>query len=96
MADREAAMLLSPAARKCGFRKNGYLCFEEDCCEPVVLRELLDQKRWSVPERVKDPAAFERAINRNIQKYHPEYWSARQRRLERTEHRKRTPPVPVK
>ena len=35
---REAAVLLSPAARKCGFRQGGYLWFEEDCKEPVVLR----------------------------------------------------------
>ena len=96
MADREAAMLLSPAARKCGFRKNGYLCFEEDCCEPVVLRELLDQKRWSVPERVKDPAAFEQAINRNIQEYHPEYWRARQRKLDRAGPKKGIPPQPAR
>ena len=34
-------MLLSPEARKCGFREGGYLWFEEDCCEQVVLRELM-------------------------------------------------------
>lgn len=36
----ESAMLLSPAARKCGFLEGGSLWFEEDCCEQVVLREL--------------------------------------------------------
>ena len=36
----ESAMLLSSAARKCGFLEGGSLWFEEDCCEQVVLREL--------------------------------------------------------
>ena len=30
--------MLSPAARKCGFKQGGYLCFEEDALETVVLR----------------------------------------------------------
>lgn len=76
---REAAMLLSPAARKCGFREGGYLWFEEDCQEPVVLRELMDKKLWSPPSHVKDPDAFERDIDRNIQQYNPAYWQARER-----------------
>ena len=42
-------MLLSPEARKCGFREGGYLWFEEDCCEQVVLRELMDKKLWTPP-----------------------------------------------
>ena len=58
-------MLLSPEARKCGFHEGGYLWFEEDCCEQVVLRELMDKKLWTPPaDRIKDAAAFERAIDR--------------------------------
>lgn len=76
---KEAAMLLSTAARKCGFRQNGYLWFEEDCQEPVVLRELMDKKLWQPPTRIKDPKAFEQSIDRNIQEYNPTYWQARER-----------------
>ena len=75
-------MLLSPEARKCGFRDGGYVWFEEDCCEQVVLRELMDKKLWTPPaDRIKDPAAYEDAINRVIQAYHPDYWKAREKRL---------------
>ena len=79
MVERTAAMQLSVAARKCGFWENGYLCFEEDCAENVILRELLDKGLWQVPDRIRDTEAFENGINRNIQQYNPEYWSARQR-----------------
>jgi len=75
----EAAMLLSPAARNCGFRQGGYLWFEEDCQELVVLRELLDRKLWTLPSHVADPAAFEAAMDANIQEYNPEYWQAREK-----------------
>ena len=59
----ESAMLLSPAARKCGFLEGGFLWFEEDCCEQVVLRELLDKGLWQIPARIKEPNAFERSRN---------------------------------
>ena len=72
-------MLLSPAARKCGFREGGYLWFEEDCQEAVVLRELMDKKLWRPPSHINDPDAFEREIDRNIQRYNPDYWQARER-----------------
>ena len=61
------------------FPEGGYLWFEEDCQEPVVLRELMDKKLWSPPSHVKDPDAFERDIDRNIQQYNPAYWQARER-----------------
>ena len=78
MVSKEVEAFLSPAARKCGFKQNGFICFEEDSQEDVVLRELLDKKLWSVPDRIKDKAAFEENINNNIQKYNPDYWRARQ------------------
>lgn len=57
------------------------MCFEEDADENIVLRELLDQKLWQIPDRIKDREAFETAINQNIQTHHPEYWQAREKRL---------------
>lgn len=51
MAEWPAYLELSVAARKCGFRENGCLWFEEDCCEQVVLRELLDRGMWTLPDR---------------------------------------------
>lgn len=67
MAEWPAYLELSGAARKCGFRENGCLWFEEDCCEQVVLRELLDRGMWTLPDRISDPAKFEEGINRIIQ-----------------------------
>jgi len=87
----EISAMLSPAARKCGFRQGGYLCFEEDSQESVVLRELLDKKLWSVPERIKDKAAFEENINKSIREYNPEYWRARQAGLEKVPARQAAP-----
>lgn len=81
MVSREASIMLTPAARKCGHWQGGYLCFEEDADENIVLRELLDQKLWQIPDRIKDREAFETAINQNIQTHHPEYWQAREKRL---------------
>lgn len=96
MVSREASVLLSPAARKCGFWAGGYLCFEEDADENIVLRELLDRKLWQIPDRIQDCAAFEAAIDRNIQTCHPDYWNTRQTRLAReakTARVQRMPPV---
>ncbi len=81
MVSREAAVMLTPAARKCGSWQGGYLCFEEDADENIVFRELLDQNLWQIPERIKDRAAFVASIDQNIQTYHPEYWKAREKRL---------------
>ena len=39
MVSKEVAAFLSPAAKRCGFQRGGYLCFEEDTQEEVVLRE---------------------------------------------------------
>lgn len=77
LVSKEVTALLSPAARKCGFRQGGYLCFEEDSQEAVVMRELLDKKLWSIPERIKDKAAFEENINKSLREHNPDYWRAR-------------------
>ena len=78
MVSKEIEEFLSPAARKHGQRQNGFLCFEEDCNEAIVLRELLDKKLWSIPDRVNDKAGFEERLNDSLQKYHPEYWRSRE------------------
>lgn len=92
MVAKEMAAALSPAARKCGFQRGGYLYFEEDSQESVVLRELLDKKLWAIPDRIKNKAAFEENINRSLREYNPDYWRARQAGLEKTP----AHPVPVK
>lgn len=95
MVSREASFILTPAARKCGCWQGGYLCFEEDADENVVLRELLDQNLWQIPERIKDRATFEANIDQNIQTYHPEYWQAREKRLAFTaKHTRSRPSTP--
>lgn len=77
LVSKEVTAMLSPAARKCGFKQGGYLCFEEDSQEAVVLRELLDKKLWTIPERIKDKAAFEENINKSLREHNPDYWRAR-------------------
>ncbi len=90
----DAALLLSPAARKCGFQESGYLWFEEDCQEQVVLRELLDKKLWTIPERITDVATFTASIDRSIQTYNPDYWKARERaKVPRAAEHRRSNPV---
>ena len=81
------------AAKRCGFQRGGYLCFEEDTQEEVVLRELLDKKLWQIPKRIKDKAAFEENINRSIKRYNPEYWRARQSGLEAAQAARREAPA---
>ena len=78
MVANEVAAVLSPAAKKCGFKDKGYICYEEDAQESVVLRELLDKKLWKIPDRIKDKGQFEEKLNQSIRQYHPEYWRARQ------------------
>ena len=79
LVSHEVSAMLSPAALKWGFKQGGYLCFEEDSQEAVVLRELLDKKLWRIPERIKDKAAFEENINKSLREYNPDYWRARTR-----------------
>ncbi len=91
MVAKDIAAVLSPAAKKCGFKQGGYLCFEEDSQEDVALRELLDKKLWAVPDRIKDKAAFENNINQSIREYNPDYWRSRQAGLEKAPARQEQP-----
>lgn len=93
MVAKDMAAMLSPAARKCGFRQGDFLCFEEDCQENVALRELLDKKLWKVPDRVRDKASFEENINKSIREYNPDYWRARQKGLEKAPARQESVPA---
>ena len=63
MVANEVAAVLSPAAKKCGFKDKGYICYEEDAQESVVLRELLDKKLWKIPDRIKDKGQFEEKLS---------------------------------
>ena len=85
MVSRDASFILSPAARQCGFWSGGYLCFEEDVDENVVLRELLDNKLWPIPDRIRDREAFVASINQSVQSCHPQYWRAREAMLAKAE-----------
>ena len=77
MVAKDMELILSPAARRHGHRQNGFLCFEENTEEAIVLRELLDKKLWEIPDRVQDKAAFEERINDTLRDHHPEYWRSR-------------------
>lgn len=79
MVSKEVAAFLSPAAKKCGFRQGGYLCFEEDTQEEVVFRELLDKRLWKIPDRIRNKEAFEENINQSLREHNPAYWRARKR-----------------
>ena len=37
MVANEVAAVLSPAAKKCGFKDKGYICYEEDAQESVEI-----------------------------------------------------------
>ena len=93
MVANEVAAVLSPAAKKCGFKDKGYICYEEDAQESVVLRELLDKKLWKIPDRIKDKGQFEEKLNQSIRQYHPEYWRARQSGREAAEAAHSTAPA---
>ena len=83
MVAKDMIAVLSPAAQKCGFKQNGYLCFEEDSQEDVVFRELLDKKLWAIPDRIKDKSAYEETINNSLREWNPDYWRMRQSGMEK-------------
>ena len=78
MVARDIECFLSPAARRYGQRKNGFLCFEQDADEEIVFRELLDKKLWDIPARVRNKLAFEENINAALRRNHPQYWRSRE------------------
>jgi len=77
LVSKDIAAFLSPAARKHGIRAGGYICYEEDTEEVIVLRELLDKKLWGIPHWINDKGAFEEHINKTLRQHHPDYWHSR-------------------
>ena len=69
---------LSREAQKCGFMDGAYLCFEEDCDAPVVIRELLDKNLMKAPvnEFYKE-GEYAECIDRALKQWHPRYWAYR-------------------
>ena len=81
-----ASKLFSTAVRQYSFVEGGYLCFEEDCEAPVAIRELMDKGLYKAPvNQYYSPGEYETAIDRSIQRYQPEYWAYRERRLRQSE-----------
>lgn len=77
-----ASKLFSTAVRQYSFVEGGYLCFEEDCEAPVAIRELMDKGLCKAPvNQYYGPGEYETAIDRSIQRYQPEYWAYRERKL---------------
>ena len=79
---RSAEHLLSQEAQYLGTRYGVYLCYEEDCKAPIVIRELLDSGKIIVPvnDRLTDEE-FNKEVNENIQRWNPEYWEAYEKRM---------------
>ena len=81
-----ASKLFSRVARAYSFVEGGYLCFEEDCEAPVAIRELMDKGLYKATvNQYYGPGEYEAAIDRSIQRYQPEYWTYRERRLHQQE-----------
>ena len=81
-----ASKLFSMAVRQYSFVEGGYLCFEEDCEAPVAIRELMDKGLCKAPvNQYYGPGEYEAAIDRSIQRYQPEYWAYRERRIRQSE-----------
>ena len=77
-----ASKLFSTAVRQYSFVEGGYLCCEEDCEAPVAIRELMDKGLCKAPvNQYYGPGEYEAAIDRSIQRYQPEYWAYRERKL---------------
>ena len=83
MAETEVATaIFSQEALRCSFLENGYYCFEEDCDAQVAIRELLDPGLVEAPvNQYFAPGEYETVINNVIQRWHPEYWAARQNKI---------------
>lgn len=78
-----ADRVLSEEARKCGIMVRSYICFEEDSDEAVAIRELMDMGLYQAPvDEYAEPGEYEAAIDSFLQTFYPEYWAAREKRLE--------------
>jgi len=80
MVRQNATDFLSPEAINCGFREDGFHCYEEDCDAQVVIRELLDKNLWEPQLLSLDINQYETMINDSLQLWNPEYWAAHSNR----------------
>lgn len=79
---RSAEHLLSQEAQYLGTRYGVYLCYEEDCKAPIVIRELLDSEKITVPINDRlTTEEFNKEVNENIQRWNPDYWNAYEKRM---------------
>ncbi len=77
-----ADKILSPEARKIGFREKGFHCYEEDCDACVPERELLDKGIMQVPDYYTDGAEkYNEIINEELQEWHTDYWDKREQAI---------------
>ena len=73
-------------AQACCFPYGKYLCFEEDCDAPVAIRELLDKGIMKAPvNEYYKRGEYEADINDSLKQWHPQYWQAREQRLQKNE-----------
>jgi hypothetical protein len=74
-----ATRIFSEMAQKYGFWERGYLCFEEDACATVALRELMDRGLYTAPvNEYFGPGEYSACIDSSIQTFYPDYWVARE------------------
>lgn len=77
-----ADKILSPEARKIGFREKGFHCYEEDCDACVAERELLDKGIMQVPDYYTDGAErYNEIINDTLKTTYPDYWNKREQAI---------------
>lgn len=77
-----ADKILSPEARKIGFREKGFHCYEEDCDACVPERELLDKGIMQVPDYYTDGVEkYNEIINEELQEWHTDYWDKREQAI---------------
>lgn len=77
-----ADKILSPEARKIGFREKGFHCYEEDCDACVAERELLDKGIMQIPDYYTDGAEkYNEIINDTLKTAYPDYWNKREQAI---------------
>lgn len=77
-----ADKILSPEARKVGFKEKGFHCYEEDCDACVAERELLDKGIMQVPDYYNNGAeSYNENINEELQMWHTDYWNKREQAI---------------
>lgn len=86
-----ADKILSPEARKIGFREKGFHCFEEDCDIAVAYRELIDKKlfrdmnnffeEWHDSTYEEKFEQFSNTTDEIIKRWFPDYWDKREQAI---------------